>query len=316
MKPFSFSRQITILLVVVLGVIFLSAIYSSANENSAASGTKNQMKRAKIDGLELEYEVRGAGDPVLFIHAGVLADWFEPLMAEDVLSKRYRLISYHRVGYANSSRVTGSVSTAQQASHVVSLLNHLGIKRAHIVGHSSGGNIALQVALDAPEVVQTLVLLEPALKVMKGAEDRARAFAPVHERYRQGDKAGAIDAFMRAVTGPDYRSDLDRLLPGAFEQAVANTDTFIGQELPALQEWVFSAEEASRITQPVLSVIGEKNLDILVWKERHEMILNWLPNAKPFVLSDTTHLLHVQNPRGMADGLLAFFESHPLSPAP
>jgi len=39
--------------------------------------------------------------------------------------------------------------------------SHLGVGRAHVVGHSTGANIALQLALDRPEVVQTLALLEP-----------------------------------------------------------------------------------------------------------------------------------------------------------
>lgn len=274
------------------------------------------MKRATVADVELEYEIQGNGEPVVLIHAGVFADWFKPIMAAGMLPERYRVISYHRVGYAGSSRTPGPVSLKQQVSHILSLMNYLGIKRAHIVGHSSGANIALQLALEAPEAVQTLALLEPALKVVKGAQERAKAFAPVHDRYRQGDKTGAIDAFMRAVAGPDYRADLDRALPGAFDQAVADADTFLGQELPALQAWSFTAADAGRIRQPVLSVIGEKNVDVLVWKERNEMILAWLPNAQLFVLAGATHLLHLQNPRGMVDGLTIFFASHPISSTP
>src|SRR5687767_3558414 len=121
------------------------------------------MRRAQVDDIELEYEVRGAGDPVVLVHAGVCADWFRGLLAERALTDRYRLIRYHRVGYAGSDRVLGPVSIREQADHCRLLMEQLSVARAHVVGHSSGGNIALQLALDHPESVRSLALLEPAL---------------------------------------------------------------------------------------------------------------------------------------------------------
>src|SRR5262249_43520222 len=108
------------------------------------------LKRAQLEDVELEYEIGGAsgGEPVLLIHAGVLADWFVPLMTQPDLAERYQLIRYHRIGYAGSSRPPGPVSIQEQAAHARKLLEHLGIQRAHIVGHSSSADIALQLALD------------------------------------------------------------------------------------------------------------------------------------------------------------------------
>jgi pimeloyl-ACP methyl ester carboxylesterase len=276
------------------------------------------MSRASLDGVELEYEVRGIGEPVVFVHAGVFAGWYKPLLNELALANRYRVLTYNRVGYAGSSRVGGSVSIAQQAAHVAALMRHLGMQRAHLVGHSSGGNIILQLALDAPEMVGSLAVLEPALPVEESGSERlisTRAFmAPVIERYRAGDKAGAVDGFMRGVTGPDYRIALDRALPGAFDQAVASADTFFGQELPAVRQWSFRREDASRITQPVLVVVGEKSrAQSPIWDARQKMLLTWLPNAEGFVLPGATHLLYLENPRAMAESLAAFLAHHPLN---
>ena len=284
-------------------------------------GAMRQLKRAVLNGIELEYEVRGAGEPVVLVHAGVFADWFKPLLEERALTDRYRVVSYHRVGYAGSSHLAGPVSIAQQARHVRSLMRHLGIERAHVVGHSSSGNMALQLALDAPDMVHSLALLEPALLAVPSGPQVAKAvLVPALERYRAGDKAGAVDTFMRGVSGPAYRTVLEKALPGAFDQAVADADTFFGQELPALRQWSFTREDARRITQPVLAVLGAKSDDVRpkseegsrVFGERQELLLAWLPNVEPFVLPDATHLLHVQNPRGMAEGLAAFFARHPL----
>ena len=133
------------------------------------------MSRATVEpGVELEYRVQGSGEPVVLLHAGMFADWFRPLLDEAALTARYRVLSLHRVGYAGSSRVAGPVSIARQASQVRELMRQLGMTRAHIVGHSSGGNIALQLALDAPQQVHSLALLEPALPV--GSTRRAHAF--------------------------------------------------------------------------------------------------------------------------------------------
>ncbi len=54
------------------------------------------MSRANIDGVELEYETRGNGEPVVLVHAGIFADWFKPLVDEPGFAGRYRVVSYHR----------------------------------------------------------------------------------------------------------------------------------------------------------------------------------------------------------------------------
>ncbi len=278
---------------------------------------QRRLDRASLEGIELECEIRGAGEPLVLIHPGRFADWFVPLLDQPVLLERYRMLRYHRVGCAGSSRLAGPVSFAQQAANCRSLMRHLGIERAHVVGHSSSGNIALQLALDAPDAVHSLALLEPALmSVPSAATSRAFVGAAV-ERYRAGDKSGAVDTFRRGTCGPGYRAVLDRVLPGAFDQHVADADTFFGQELPALQQWSFTREHARRIAQPVLAVVGAKSKELdPIWGERHELLLSWLPNVEPFVLPGATHLFQIENPRGMAEGLAAFFARHPLSASP
>jgi len=272
------------------------------------------MARAAVDGLELEYELRGSGDPVVLIHWGLCAAWAEPLMDELALADRYRLLRYHRAGFAGSDRIQGPISMAEHAAHCALLMRLLGIERAHIVGHSSSAVIALQLALDFPDAVHTLALMEPARPVPPTEEQAEfiRDFvAPAVQRHRAGDKAGAVDTFARGVFGSDYRGPLERGLPGVFEQAVADADAFFAQELPALQRWSFTQEDASRITQPVLAVLGENTAP--TFPERLELLLSWLPNVEPFDLPGATHLFHLQNPQAMAEGLASFYARHALT---
>jgi 3-oxoadipate enol-lactonase len=302
----------------IISGLLLAALQTSAPGREAQNPARSSLVQAALDnGIRLAYEERGAGEPVVFVHACCFTDWFKPLLAEPSLTGRYRLVSYHRIGYGASSRLAGPVSIAQQAGQLRSLMRHLGIRRAHIVGHSSGGDIALQFALDAPEMVASLALLEPALPSTGGGPlpgtSTSSFAATAVTRFRGGDSAGAMDIFLRGVAGSAYRGVLDRVLPAAFDQAVVGAETFFGQELPAVQQWSFSRDQASRVTQPTLAVIGEKSPEVSsIWSERHQKLLDWLPRSQGFVLPGATHLLHLQNPRGMAERLAAFFADHEI----
>jgi pimeloyl-ACP methyl ester carboxylesterase len=271
------------------------------------------MERTDVGGLELSYELRGSGEPVVLIHWGVGAVWAGPLLAEPALADHYRLLSYHRAGFGRSGRIDRAISIADHAEHCRMLMRRLGIERAHIVGHSSSAVIALQLALDAPDAVHTLTLMEaarpaPATEVQ---EAFVRDFVePAVRHYRSGDGAGAVETWFRGVFGADYRSALDKGLPGAFEEAVANADEFFEHELPALQQWSFTQEDAARVTQPALAVLGENTAP--TFPERRELLLAWLPNVEPFDLPDASHLLHAENPRALAERLAAFCARHPL----
>jgi pimeloyl-ACP methyl ester carboxylesterase len=271
------------------------------------------MQRAAFADIELEYELHGAGEPVVLVHPGVFADWLTPLLREPALADRYCLVHYHRVGCAGSSRVAGPVSIAEQAAQCRGLMRELGIDRAHIVGHSSSALVALQLALDFPEAVHTLAALEPALTDVPSAAQRARFIVPAIESYRAGDRAAAVGTFLSGTCGPGYRAVLDAELPGAFDQHVADADTFFEQEFPALQQWSFTRAYASRITQPVLAVLGTESRELdPIWGERHELLLEWLPNVEEFLVPGATHLLQVQSPQTVSAGLAAFFSRHPF----
>jgi pimeloyl-ACP methyl ester carboxylesterase len=271
------------------------------------------MDRARLDDRELEYEVRGAGEPVVLVHGAHIADAFAPLLAEPALMEQYRLVLYHRRGFVGSTHTDGPLSIAQQAADCRALMQHLSLPRAHVVGHSYGGVIALQLALDAPDMVHSLALLEPALFMVPSAPQFMEAMGPVLQMYEAGDKTGAVDSFLQAVVGPEYRRALDRMLPGAFAQAVADADTFFRIELPALEQWSFTQAEARRITQPVLAVLGADSHTLWPgWVEGHHLVQAWLPQAEAFVLEGATHGLQLIDPQGMAAGLAGFFARHPL----
>lgn len=124
---------------------------------------------------------------------------------------------------------------------------------------------------------------------------------------------GAIDTWLRGVCGPGCRADLERAVPTALDDAVAAADVYVGRELSAVQARSFTEEDAHRVTQPALAVLGEESA--AVFRDRRELLLAWLPDAEPFDLPRANHLLHVQRPRELARALADFFARHPVGAA-
>ena len=83
------------------------------------------METISVNGVDLEYEVRGTGEPVLLISTGPIADSFRPLVAEGALAESYRLITYHQRGQAGSTPIQGVVTFEQHAADAAGLLRRL-----------------------------------------------------------------------------------------------------------------------------------------------------------------------------------------------
>jgi pimeloyl-ACP methyl ester carboxylesterase len=267
------------------------------------------MDRYEFDDVELTYDVRGRGAPVVLAHASAFASWYVPLVDRladvSTVCYRRRLRPSERGGYR-------PLTVADDAAICARLMDHLGWPRAHIVGHSYGALVALQLATDAPERVGSVALLEPAARGISSSEQVAAALKPIVAAYRSGDTAGAVDAFLRHVCGDGYRAVLDRAVPGAFGEALDEADLFFQAEMPAVQQWSFAPSDADRITQPTLNVLGAHSAARFV--EGSELLQSWFPHAERLSVPDAGHLLMVQNPTALARGLSDFFSRHPIGP--
>jgi pimeloyl-ACP methyl ester carboxylesterase len=270
------------------------------------------MDRAKVNGVELEYEVRGAGEPVLLIDM-LIADCFVPLLPEPALAHRHQLIRYHKRGWVGSTHTPPPVSIAEHAADAAALLEHLGVQRAHIAGHSAGGSIGLQLALDHPEKVHTLTLLEPTLVSLPLGGAFLNAAGPVFEAYARGDHSGAFAMFVSAASGLDWercRALLEERIPGVISQSIKDADTFFGVELPALTEWTFGPDQAAAIRIPVLSVIGAETQRL--WVEIAEFLRSSLPHIEERTIDGVGHLLQIQRPEPVARAMAGFLRRNAM----
>ena len=269
---------------------------------------------SEVDATRIAYRQQGEGEPVLLLHPGFVADGMLPLLAEPALSG-FRLIAYHRAGYGDNDRVSGPLPMSRQAQIALGLLDTLTVDRVHLVGCSLGADVALQLALTAPQRVGTLVLLEPLLgfalsPVSAGfIGQTAEAAVP---RFQQGDAAGAVETWLTAAFSPGFRDVMERRLPGSWQRAVADAVTAFGVELPALQDWPVGPDDLTRLRVPTLSVVHTGDS----WpgfEETHAFLLARVPRAEGVVLHLPSHLLQILVPRPIAEAVAAFLHRHPLT---
>jgi hypothetical protein len=136
------------------------------------------------------------------------------------------------------------------------------------------------------------------------------AFALVIAKYRSGDAWGAVDSFMALVGGPDWRAEVQRTVPDGPEQAVRDAATFFDVELPALRAWILSKEKASRISQPVLYVLGVESG--AHFDRPKEVFQSTVKQTEEVLLAGMNHLLMMRNPGMVAKPIGDFLARHPL----
>lgn len=115
------------------------------------------MPIATVGRYELNYVDEGQGPPVVLIHglAGDLSAWRPQIAA---LRERHRVIAFDNRGAGGSTQIDEPISTTDLARDTISLMEQLGISRAHVIGRSMGGAIAQIIALERPDLVASLVL--------------------------------------------------------------------------------------------------------------------------------------------------------------
>lgn len=132
----------------------------------------------RVDGLKIGMLHRGVGKPVLLIHGlgGASSSWGQNV---ERFAQRFQVIAPDLPGFGRSSKPLRAYTPAFFASALVRLLDVLGVEQAHVVGGSLGGQVALELALRAPERVDRVVAVAPA-----GVSPTSFTGTPALEAYR------------------------------------------------------------------------------------------------------------------------------------
>ena len=278
------------------------------------------MQRISVGDTEIEYGERGQGEPVVLVHAGVFSDWFLPVSKSPAL-EGFRVIRVRRAGYGTEVPPQ-HLTLGDHARHMAALAHHLGLSRLHWVGHSSSCQICLELSIDRPDLVQTLVLLEPAAGggfTVPASEDLGRDFfGPAMAAFGAGELETAFDTFLRGVGGDNYRAVLEeRLEREGYDQAVRESAFFFRDELPAVFESKFGAAEAGRVQSPVLVVEGGEQPARLVPLAHQitERSTALLPGADVLALEGVSHLMPLQGPDAVGRVIATFARQHAITPS-
>jgi pimeloyl-ACP methyl ester carboxylesterase len=275
------------------------------------------MKTTTVNGIDLAYDVQGEGEPVLFIHGAIFADFLRPL-AEQPAFSGFQRIRYHRRGYGESGGPAGGFD--MQAADIVALLDHLEVDRAHLVGHSEGAMIALVLAASYPERVRSLALLEPLpSSSWLAASDFAEAlgsFGALMEamvgRYQAGDSVGAYDVLF-TPQGLDWRAAAEAAGPGVVDQGIKDAATFVEGEASALVEWNYGVEQATTIDSPVLSWGAAS--DNPITPAVRAFLYELFPQHEEVILEGGDHFSVTTDPAAVAEPIAEFVSRHSVAAA-
>ncbi len=265
--------------------------------------------------LRVSTMTMGAGPDVLLLHGlgGTRASLFETAAA---LSGRYRVHAIDLPGFGSSSKPAGGGYNARWFADVlVGLMDESGIERAHIVGNSMGGRIAIETALGAPERVGALGLLCPAVAWVK------RGLHPVVRLLRP--EFGMVPhTFSRKLVASQFWSmiyDRDLIDPSVGDLMV---DEFrrIYQSAGARYAFLSCARNIylekpfgrggfyprlATLAHPALFIWGSHDPLVPRAFERH--VRRWLPSAEQVCLHHCGHVPQVERPEETNELLLGFF---------
>ena len=275
------------------------------------------MKTTDVNDIELAYDVQGEGEPVLFIHGAIWADFLRPLAEQQAFSG-FQRIRYHRRGYGESGGPADGFD--MQAADIVALLDHLEVERAHLVGHSEGAMLALVLAASHPDRVRSLALLEPlppsswlaAGDFAEVLELLGPAFEAMAGRYQAGDIAGAYDALFEP-TGLDWRAAAQAVGAGAVTQGIEDAATFVEGEASALIEWNYGVEQAATIDSPVLAW-GTAS-DNPINPATRAFLYELFPQREEVILEGGDHFSVATRPAALAEPIADFLSRHSAAAA-
>ncbi len=293
-----------------LGVGFLAATAP------AGGAGRLRLQRVRTDVGRISTLAAGGGVPVLLIHGlGATKASFLPTLA--ALAPEYRAIAVDLPGFGDSDKpLRGAYDAPYFARAMIALLDALEIERAHVVGNSMGGRVALELGLSHPERVGRLALLAPSLAWL-----RSRRWAP-YLRWVPA-QLGAIQPAPRPIVEAIVR----RVIPGSDEEwTSAGIDEFLRSYLtPTGRAAFYAAARNIYLEEPhgpngFWTRLPELSVESLfVWGKQDAIVPaafaqhveEAVPSAQHLFL-DCGHVPQLEQPRRTHDAIERFFAASQL----
>jgi pimeloyl-ACP methyl ester carboxylesterase len=239
------------------------------------------MPTIAINNAKIYYQAYGDDrpdqSPVVLIHGSTVdshTDW-ESIAPE--LARHYKVFAPDCRGHGRSNNPDRSYSFQELAEDVVAFVYAMGYKRAHLIGHSNGGNVALVTLMEYPEAVQTCVLQAANAYVTRYLVEREpKVFDPERVAREAPNWMNEMIALHSEINGQDYWRDLLWLTM---------------KEI--LSEPNYSPAELKRVDRPTLVIMGAEDR-VNAPDEHAQYIADNIPNAELWIPEKTGHNVHLE----------------------
>ena len=255
-----------------------------------------------MNGVDVAYDDSGEGPPLLLLHAGIA----DRTMWDDVtpmLAERFRVIAPDLRGYGKTPLPDG---TFVYAADVAGLLEGLGIERAHVVGVSLGGHVALDLALAHPGLVDRLVLVGAGIDGWEHEASLVAAWDEEAAAFERGDLDEVSWINVRTWLDGPTRGEGD--VPKALRRRVFEMQrAALDHDNPAAEGgWLTPSRRArlGDVTQPTLVLVGA--LDQRDFRRIARLLAEDIPGAELNELPGVAHLPPLERPEAFVRRLLAF----------
>jgi pimeloyl-ACP methyl ester carboxylesterase len=282
------------------------------------------MPAAEVDGVSLYYEEGGSGKPLLFVH-GIPTDFRAWKAQMEPFSKGRRVISLSR-RYAAPNKREGDVSDSTVQNNALDLKGFIETigGPVDLVGHSYGGFASAFLAADNPDLVRSLVLVEPAVSTLLVADQTSGAqalglllkspgAALSGRRFQTKSLKPSLEALEKGETAKAVELNVDGVQDkvGAFNELPADAKGMMMDNARTIAELKttfprFTSAEAGKISMPTLIVNGELSAAWL--RKIGELMAKAVPGSKRVLAPGSRHFPHMENPQFFNSNVLSFLE--------
>jgi 3-oxoadipate enol-lactonase len=261
--------------------------------------------------MSLHSEVGGDGPALVLVHAGICdSRMWDPQWA--TFGRDHRTIRHDLRGFGRSPLTPGPFSHARD---LAALLDRLGVERAALVAASFGGQVAMELAVARPDLVEALVVAGPSLPDHDWSEPVRAYLAAEEAALERGDLDAAVEANLRMwVDGPGrtpqavdpaVRERVRQMQRRAFELQLPFMED--DEEEDMVPDWV---ERLGEIRAPALLLVGEHDVaDIHATAAR---LARRLPRASATTIPGAAHLPSMERPADFDARVLAFLAERPV----
>ncbi len=263
------------------------------------------MPKARINDIDIYYEVEGEGFPlVLIMGLSANKDWWEPAMLE-AFQKKFKVVVFDNRGAGRTDKPKGEFTIALMASDVVGLLKELGMDKAHVLGVSMGGMIAQELAIAYPEIVEKLVLCCTNC----GGHEQVLAAPEIYSILGAPREGLSVEDIGRATLPLLFPQEYMEEHPEKMEEFLARylvapmpAHSFF-QQLQAITKWR-SFSRLPEIKSPTLVLTGDR--DILIPPENSRILADNISRARLVVFPGGGHGFFGQFPEKVAEEVISF----------